>query len=264
MKIQELSKLSIKELQEKADECLAKNEDPNVSDWDKANYITQAQLYIGEINRRSDDHHARRDFWMEIAVIVLIGAELLMGYGFHRSEAKQAEKQAAVLDQMLKSAKDTATILTGVRTSQEASLDTQKHTLDNIITMNTALQDAMGLNYAVALEITFDSGAVRINFVNKGKTNLYLWGIKVDGNVALEKEPRLITPQGAYFISAADLRKQISETLPKGTGRLIPFDVYVKTTKGKPYVINNYLAVSWDADVLKINCQTTSVKSESW
>lgn len=60
-----------------------------------------------------------------------------------------------------------------LRQAQEAALNTQKHTLENIVTMNDALQDEMDLNVTNAIQWNGSGGDASghdvIDFGNDGR-----------------------------------------------------------------------------------------------
>lgn len=265
MRVEELSKLSVSQLKEQADIHFIAAETP--IDADRDYELVCAQLYLTEIKNRYDERIAKRDFRLEIAVIVLIALELVAAvYEVieTRANASQASQQIAVLEKLNKSASDTAAALSALRIAQESALATQQHTLDNIITMNTALQDAMGLNYAVALEVSFNEGNSHMEYANKGKTNLYLWGSKFDKDPAsLSNEGRLITPQGMIYADMTSFRKQAETTIAKdGITHQFPVELHLKSANQKSYVQKCYMLVHWDGDSLKIGMQTISVTAQ--
>jgi len=47
--------------------------------------------------RKHDDHNSRRDFWMKIAVIVLIAGEIALSFYFGLRAVNEGKEQAEVL-----------------------------------------------------------------------------------------------------------------------------------------------------------------------
>jgi hypothetical protein len=86
---------------------------------------------------------AERDYKLEKWVIGLIGAELVLAVVAIIFGWVEGNKQMEILDKLNKSSAETAATLTALRQAQEASLATQKTTLDSIVAMNTALQDQL-------------------------------------------------------------------------------------------------------------------------
>jgi hypothetical protein len=272
MNIDELSRLSEDELRSRANGVLRSFEDEGPVSREQ--HIAEAQFYLAEIERRRQAHErvesariARRDFRMELCVIVLIGAELVLAIIAIYLGGKEGDKQLDVLDKLNKNGALTTVALNAVHQAQEDSLATQKTTLDNIVGMNTALQDQMGLNYVVSLDLTYDDSQPlpRVVLFNKGKTNLYLWGTKLDEQKpSMEKEPFIVTPLGSYYIYAKTFKDELLHQVPKGSKARVPFDLYLKTTNGRQYIAKSYFSVWWDGDALKIDTQTISIKPMRW
>src|SRR5882762_7878983 len=159
MNLEQLSTMTETELRARANAHLEHLDIETESHQDKQHHVIQAQLYLAELNRRkqaweSDESAkiAKRDYKLELWVIVLIGAELVLAVVAIVVGWVEGAKQTKVLDELNRSSAATAVTLTAVRQAQEASLDTQKHTLDNIVTMNNSLQDELDLNFTEALQ----------------------------------------------------------------------------------------------------------------
>jgi hypothetical protein len=259
------SKMTVDELRGRASRCSEQFDDSNVSDQTKEHLAALAQFYLGEIDRRDSAKIARRDYKLEVWVIVLIGLELVLAVVAIITGWIEANKQMSVLDKLNESSAATAGTLTALRDAQEASLETQKQTLENIVAMNTALQDELGLNYAISVVLTYDDGQRSLNLFNNGKTNIWLWGTKLSNQrPTLEKEGRVIAPTGYYYFDFTSNRQEFAQKLPKGSESRIPFDVYLKTANGKPYVVETLLVASWQSDALQIRTQITSVRPSKW
>lgn len=139
MKAEEFAHTSEGELRERANECFARAE--TAGTLDKPGLLIEARFYIDEIERREHAKTSRRDFSLEITVlvlevivVVLIGMELYGGYD-----------QLDELKKLDGSVGETAKILGSLRDSQQAALKAQKESLDTIEAMNTALQKQMAL-----------------------------------------------------------------------------------------------------------------------
>jgi hypothetical protein len=259
------SKMSVDELRDKARKCSEQFDDPNVSDQTKEHLAALAQFYLAEIDRRDNAKTAHRDYKLEVWVIVLIGAELLLAIAAIIAGWMEANKQMTAFDTLITSSSETAKTLTALRKAQEASLETQKQTLENIVAMNTALQDELGLNYAISVVLIYDENQKRLNLFNNGKTNIWLWGTKLSRQQpSLDKVGRVIAPGGYYYFDFTSNRQEFAQKLPKDRESLIPFDVYLKTANGKPYVVETLLVVSWQGDALRIRTQITSIRPSKW
>jgi len=126
MRAEDAKRLTIKELEEQADVCFITADQINEDQrhFEKLRLQLEAQYYLTLAARKHDDRVARRDFWMEVAVIVLIGLELILGgYGI-----KEGRQQGKVLEHMDVSAAATATAMDNVKQS----------TADSATAMNAA------------------------------------------------------------------------------------------------------------------------------
>jgi hypothetical protein len=251
MKIEQLSTMTETELQAKANEHLEFVDHEQAALHEKDHHATQAQVFLAELDRRRQARErvegariARRDFWLEVAVIVLIGAELVIAFMSYLGESKQME----VLDKLNKSGAETAATLTAVRQAQEASLETQKHTLENIVAMNNALQDEMDLNFAETLQYRGGiSGGEeeRIDFSNNGRATLFLWGSKFDERPPkMQQKATVLTPGDRVSFEVSDLIKQFVQTRKGSTVILIPFELYFARENGVKYVSKGNLQVN--------------------
>jgi hypothetical protein len=154
MNINELSTMTEIELQARANQHLEQLDNKFASEMEKEHHVSQAQFLLAELDRRKQakersesEKIAARDYKLELWVIGLIGAELLLALVGIIVGWVEGSKQMDVLDKLNKSSAETAATLTLLRQAQEAALDTQKHTLENIVTMNNALQDEMDFKF---------------------------------------------------------------------------------------------------------------------
>jgi hypothetical protein len=202
MNIEQLSTMSENDLHARANAHLELLDRENLSEMTRQHHVSQAQFYLAELDRRKQTQErtesgriAQRDYTLEKWVIGLIGAELVLAVVAIVFGWVEGNKQMNVLDKLNKSSAETATTLTAVRQAQEASLETQKHTLENIVAMNNALQDELDLNFADVLQWTGGSGDGKFDISNRGKSNLFLWGSRFDG------QPAVMQQQGTVIIS---------------------------------------------------------------
>jgi hypothetical protein len=154
MRAEEFDKASIEELQAHADRCfeLARSplEEPipldqftnahTLDDAGKLRLLLEAQFYVSAVVRKRDEKVARRDFWMEVAVIVLIGIEIILsiaGFWFGIHEANQ---QARVFNDIETSSSQTATAMNAAATSLKTLADQQTASVGQLQQMNTNLQ----------------------------------------------------------------------------------------------------------------------------
>jgi hypothetical protein len=252
MNIEQLSTMTDSELRVRANAHLEHLDSETESNMTKEHHVAQAQIYLTELDRREQAQErvkaariAKRDFWLEIAVIVLIGAELVIAFMGYLGENKQMD----VLDKLNKSGAATAATLTAVRQAQEASLETQKQTLDNIVAMNDTLRDEMDLNFTEALQYSggmSGSGKERIDFSNDGRATLFFWGSKFDGQPPRMQQKATVLAPGSNKVSfdISDLIKQFAQTRKTSNVAVIPFELYFTRENGTKYVSKGNLQLN--------------------
>ncbi len=237
-------KLSVRELEDAATEHLTKLDDPNASYTTKANATALAQFYLAEIDRRDSTQIAQRDYKLEVWVIVLIGLELVLAIAAIVAGWVENKNQQNVLDQLNKSGAETARTLTAVREAQEASVETQKHTLENLVAMNSALQDEMDLNITEALQwVGGSSEGVIIS--NRGRTTLFLWGSKFAGQPPkmLRKATVLVPSNSATFDVSAVVAMSAQTNGASGQPS-IPFELYFTRQNGTKYISKGTMQIT--------------------
>jgi hypothetical protein len=256
MNLVQLSTMTEAELQAEANEHLGRLDAPMVGSLTTETYkqyqIAQAQIFLSELDRRKQakervesEKIGVRDYKLELWVIALIGAELLLALVGVVAGWSEGRKQMDVLDKLNKSGAETAATLTTLRKEQEAALDTQKHTLENIVTMNDALQDEMDLNVTNAIiwnGIGGDaSGHEVMGFANTGRTVLLLWGSKL-GNESrtMRKQPIVVIPNTSFQIDVDRIMTKKGAT----TQTTIPFELYFERRNGTKYVATGILQLN--------------------
>jgi hypothetical protein len=259
MNLEQLSTMTEAELQAKANEHLERLDVPMVvssaTETNKQYQIAQAQIFLAELDRRKQEKEriesekiAARDYKLELWVIGLIGAELLLALVGIVVGWVEGSKQMDVLDKLNKSGAETAATLTLLRQAQEAALDTQKHTLENIVTMNDALQDEMDLNFAEALQYSggmTGGGHEEVDFSNNGRTTLFFWGSKFDGqSPKMQQKATVLTPRKSVSFDVSDLVKRFVQTRGSPAETSIPFELYFTRENGTKYVSKGAMQVN--------------------
>jgi hypothetical protein len=95
-------------------------------------HYDRADFYLRALQWRHDDRIAARDFRLEVAVIVLIGIEILLSvYGLWEGhqQGKLIERQTIALTHMDASSADTATAMQAARDSLKSLADAQAASL---------------------------------------------------------------------------------------------------------------------------------------
>jgi hypothetical protein len=81
----------------------------------------------------------------------------------------------------------------------------------------------------------------------------------------MESKPRLITPLGgSYYIIADTLYKELADKMPKGSERMVPFDLFVKNEHGDQFMVEAQFFPVWYLDLLTIHTQTITVRPAKW
>jgi hypothetical protein len=79
----------------------------------------------------------------------------------------------------------------------------------------------------------------------------------------VEREPRLITPGGNYYILAQSFEEEIKARFQDGD-HWVPFEAYIAAENAKKYVVKAVLLVKMKAGQPQIHCQTTSISETDW
>lgn len=119
------------------------------------------------------------------------------------------------------------------------------------------------LQHQPSVEVATASGQLRI--FNKGSNSVWLWGTRLDHSPpTIEAAPRLITPQGFYYIPLAALKSSVLGRVgPAGEERLALL-LFIKTADGRKYVIRNLLLCVAQAGQVSIHSQTVAIEHQEW
>jgi hypothetical protein len=190
MRAEELDNLTEKELLASANGCFARAETTVLylkpSPEERVRLLLEAQFYLTAVARKRDDRVARRDFWMEVAVIILIGLEIVLSLAALREGAQQSK----VLDHMDQSAAATASAMKLATASLQTLADDQGKSLARLNDMNNSLQASLSRTGTMAsttrkqLEVLQKEQADRqAQLAKKPKLALYIGA--VPANTAL-------------------------------------------------------------------------------
>jgi hypothetical protein len=121
------------------------------------------------------------------------------------------------------------------------------------------------LPFVVSVEVAYDPSQKRINIANKGQTNIYLWGTKLgEGPRSVEKEPRLITPGGFYYLLAEILEAQLRAAPATSADIRGALEIYLTSQNGVKYVVRTIVIGERRDDKVTIHTQTTAIRPEEW
>jgi hypothetical protein len=117
LKLDNINKLNKEELRHAIADCFEYA--PDATSVDRLAILQEAQLYTRELERREDSWISRRDLILEIVVIVLIGAELGLGYQQEREQSKAAALQQQVLTNLQVTSAAAAATMTATEAASE-------------------------------------------------------------------------------------------------------------------------------------------------
>lgn len=176
-------------------QCFDRYNDVRVGADDKAGVLLEAQFYIQELGRREDSKIARRDFRMELIVIVLIGLELVTAVGLAIWGSRQ---QTHDVNQQLAAWGKIQGILSELQTSSGATAQTLVSLQSTTQTMNDRIGLELGRMGQTAIDWDFNVEAKKADIVNRGNVDLKLWGYKVPGEQARFFKSPLLLRRGEH------------------------------------------------------------------
>ena len=131
------------------------------------------------------------------------------------------------------------------------------------LTQNKINQKLLNLNYIPSVEVNYENK--QINVINKGQTNLFLWGTQLaDAEKSLESASRLVTPNGSYYLLTDKLEAKIIKNIGANGQEVIPLNIFIETQNEKKYVIKVLLFIKVREGDIKIHTQTTSTTLGNW
>ncbi len=102
---------------------------------------------------------------------------------------------------------------------------------------------------------------------NRGKTNIFLWGTKVNAGVkTIERQPRVITPtpDSFYYLKMEEMEKDILAKLgPNGESR-VPFEAYFENAKSQRYIAKFLWWVVVADNKITIHTQNVGIDRADW
>lgn len=114
-----------------------------------------------------------------------------------------------------------------------------------------------------SIEIGTKDGSLQI--LNKGHSSIWLWGTQIeDADKAIEAQPRLITPQGFYYLMLDKFMEKALARLGENGQENVTFKLFIKTADGRKYVVRNILLCVVKANKLSVHSQTVGVDHEKW
>jgi hypothetical protein len=128
MTVEEFQNATADQLREKANDCFTKAAQTGSGDW--PGLYMEAQFYLAEIERRESAKIAKRDYALEIWVIILIGIEIALSLLGLVTGYREGAQEITALNSLNQSTTTTATNIANLAQAQAELLKTQKSTLD--------------------------------------------------------------------------------------------------------------------------------------
>jgi 4-amino-4-deoxy-L-arabinose transferase-like glycosyltransferase len=185
------------------------------------------------------------------ACVVMLGLILSALIWLQMSRATNTAKddrESVIQETATKVSTTTATKVTETLNQQYGSV--MSNLYQEISDLQTKLQgqnslrhEELALNYVPSADLIYAGD--RIQLWNRGRTNLYLWGDKYDGepHPDMNVSPVTITPTSNYYLLADRLNAAIFSSIGRnGEGR-VPFDLYISTEDKQRYTMH---AVLWE------------------
>ena len=181
--------------------CFDRYNDANLGGLDRPALISEAQFYLQEVGRREDSKIARRDYRMELGVIVLIGLEILLAiYGLHLGSRQANDQDALMTKQMA--------VLNQLNTNMQTTAQTLQTSLTTMQSMNDRLASELGRMSQITVDLSMSGTKVVIS--NQGNVDLQFWGFKVaDMPARMNKQPVLLRRSADIELAgvASDIHK---------------------------------------------------------
>jgi hypothetical protein len=256
--------------------CFDKFNNPMQGEGGKAALLLEAQFYIQEVGRREDSRVAKRDFWLEIGVIVLILAEIVLSIYGIKLAIRQDKDEQALMDkhngilnnlqtstaQTATAMKDLANLMKTLNDNTSASERMLSALSSTTVTMNKGVHDQLSLFYDPSIVLTYDLSQNRIFFQNTGRSRITMRMLKVDNQEVAVVRMKLISAGSTLYIEAGELYTQLSAALAKGDTRSVPVEAHLENELGRHFVLNGTLYCVWVNDKLQIHAQNNSVLPE--
>jgi hypothetical protein len=234
VRVEEFEKLTKKQLRQKANDCFAAAD--GAGELVRTALLTEARFYLEELARRVDSRVSIRDLILELVVIILIGAELRLGFEEGKQQQAAFGKIQGTLAALQASSEATAKTLTALQSTTEG--------------MNAAIQQELSLFYDVSVTTTYSPADKRLVILNMGRTNVTVSGVKIADVVALTiPEGSVVSPQSTFNceLATAPAYAFILQESLKNKDGMTPFDIFVKNERHEDFRIHSYFIVKDNA-----------------
>jgi hypothetical protein len=120
----------------------------------------------------------------------------------------------------------------------------------------------LDLNFTEALQYgggTTGGGQERVDFANNGRTVLFFWGSKFDGqSPKMQQKATILSPGKSVSFDVSDLIKHFKQSRGSPAETAISFELYFKRENGTEYVSKGAMQVN--ANGVWIDRMTSSRK----
>jgi hypothetical protein len=189
--------------------CFDKYNSPLTGGGDKPACLLEAQFYIQELGRREDSKIARRDFRLELIVILLIFAEIVIALYEGHAQAVITASQTQILENLQSSTKSTA----------------------------DSLAAQMKLQYEVFVNVQYN-GSKGLSLFNNSKNEIVFFGIKVGNHSSKPNKggPEPIAGLNMKSIYLEEFYPGLFDNLPQQGAVALPIVLYLKSANQDEYI----------------------------
>jgi hypothetical protein len=272
--LQNIDRMTDEELENAITACF--DASPEVTQIDRLAILLEAQFYRTEKYKRVDDKaqterdRIETDRWRidlknEKIIIGMIAAEIILSLVAIWLGISSDHRQSRDAEEQMKEFKAIETNLVNLQKSSQATADTISALKQTTDAMNSGIQTELSLKFDVELEVTFDNERGRIELVNRGSTNLYIWGLKVnDSKAMIEKEGKLLAPGSQYYYVSSVIETPARPSVPDGSHKLFPFLVLVKNVYDIEFIVEATMFAEWKNNVLALSVVSTKIRKANW
>jgi hypothetical protein len=130
---------------------------------------------------------------------------------------------------------------------------------------NQINEKLLNLNYIPSVVVGYTPENKRIQIFNKGNSNIWVWGTKyLNTKPNIKDEPRLITPNGSYYILGEEFESLIKRKFKKDGEIFVPFDLFIEGSNNLKYIVRNQLYCKVENNKVSIHPQTLSIIQQDW
>jgi hypothetical protein len=211
--------------------CFDRYNNSTTGSSDKPAWLLEAQFYMQELGRREDSRVARRDFWMEVAVIFLIGVEIVLAVYGTRLAIKQANDQDALMTKQMEA-------LNRLNQNVATTAGAVQSSLAAMQSMNDRIGLQLGRMAQVKLDFRWSNmdPEKSMNITNHGNVDLDVWGYKVFiGTPVMIRKP-IALRRGEQINRVGNLFPDVLRAEAPKSGGYVPIELYLCDDFGNEYV----------------------------